>query len=332
MPGATSTSQTFLLPDLLAHFPLSPMVNPSYKSVSASSKSWVQSHTARPCVDLDGILSTVHDPSDVELSGLLAALCFPSATKEELRICADVAGFLGILHEVVDASEEGEVEVLEEVLTEVLCGSKVGGLGGASVLGGMASCVLERLQQRCSKGVHHRLTNTIQGFIHSMASEASSRAQDKFKIPDLESYIVTRRNTSGCKPLLSLVEFASGVDLADDVIEHPVVQGMREVANDIVTWASDIFSYEYEDPHCDDNKDNMVSILMHPTSLGLSCQSAVDFIGDLCIDSISHFLSLRRSLPSWGPEVDPELDVYVDCLESWVVGSLYWMEVSSQAL
>jgi len=57
-------------------------------------------------------------------------------------------------------------------------------------------------------------------------------------IPDLEDYIIVRRDTSGCKPCWALIEYASGLDLPDEVMEHPVIQSLGEATNDLVTWSN----------------------------------------------------------------------------------------------
>ena len=57
---------------------------------------------------------------------------------------------------------------------------------------------------------------------------------------------------------------------------------------------------------------------------GLDLQSAVDFVGDLCQQSIDRFVHERENLPSWGPEIDRDVSIYVDGLRDWIVGSLHW--------
>jgi hypothetical protein len=57
---------------------------------------------------------------------------------------------------------------------------------------------------------------------------------------------------------------------------------------------------------------------------GLSLQAAVDFVGELCQQSIDRFVAERASLPSWDPEIDRQVDIYVDGLADWIVGSLHW--------
>lgn len=57
---------------------------------------------------------------------------------------------------------------------------------------------------------------------------------------------------------------------------------------------------------------------------GLDLQSAVEFVGELCQQSIDRFVADRANLPSWGPEIDRQVAIYVDGLADWIVGSLHW--------
>jgi hypothetical protein len=57
-------------------------------------------------------------------------------------------------------------------------------------------------------------------------------------IPELEDYVIMRRDTSGCKPCWALIEYASGLDLPDEVIEHPIIESLGEATNDLVIWSN----------------------------------------------------------------------------------------------
>ena len=73
-------------------------------------------------------------------------------------------------------------------------------------------------------------------FFKAVTIQARDRAAGI--IPDLEDYIVVRRDTSGCKPCWALIEYASGLDLPDEVMEHPIIQSLDEATNDLVTWSN----------------------------------------------------------------------------------------------
>ena len=118
-------------------------------------------------------------------------------------------------------------------------------------------------------------------------------------IPDLESYIALRRDTSGCKPCWALIEYANNLDIPDEIMEHPIIRSLGEAANDLVTWSNvcfhlpicvmrprcansfygvqDIFSYNVEQSKGDTH--NMIPVVMNEE--GIDLQSAVDFVGAL---------------------------------------------------
>lgn len=66
----------------------------------------------------------------------------------------------------------------------------------------------------------------------------------------------------------------------------------------------------------------MIPVVMQEQ--GLDLQSAVDFVGGLCKQSIDRFVRDRAQLPSWGPKIDRDVAVYVEGLADWIVGSLHW--------
>ena len=73
-------------------------------------------------------------------------------------------------------------------------------------------------------------------FFKAVTIQARDRAAGV--IPDLEDYVVMRRNTSGCKPSWALIEYANGLDLPDEVMEHQVIQNLDDATNDLVTWSN----------------------------------------------------------------------------------------------
>jgi len=84
-------------------------------------------------------------------------------------------------------------------------------------------------------------------FFDAVAKQADDRKNGH--IPDLESYIVTRRDTSGCKPCFVLAEYAAQIDLPDVVVSHPVIMAMEEATNDFVTWSNVIYTLSSSPGH-----------------------------------------------------------------------------------
>ena len=182
-----------------------------------------------------------------------------------------------------------------------------------------------------------RFIHTFDLFFRAITQQAADRRAGV--IPDLESYIELRRDTSGCKPCWALIEYANGLNIPDDIMSHPIIETLGEAANDLVTWSNvslpsrfrglalklfsqDIFSYNVEQSRGDTH--NMIVIAMHIQDLSL--QEAVDFVGDLCKQSIDRFIDAKSSLPSFdfGGPIDRDVAQYVQGLQDWIVGSLHW--------
>lgn len=73
-------------------------------------------------------------------------------------------------------------------------------------------------------------------FFQAVTRQAQDRANGI--VPDLDSYIALRRDTSGCKPCWALIEYAYNLTLPDEVMEHPIIVSLGEATNDLVTWSN----------------------------------------------------------------------------------------------
>lgn len=57
---------------------------------------------------------------------------------------------------------------------------------------------------------------------------------------------------------------------------------------------------------------------------GLSLYEAIDYIAKLSEDMMREFVELRATMPSYGPEIDREVSIYLDGLAAWMIGILNW--------
>ena len=77
-------------------------------------------------------------------------------------------------------------------------------------------------------------------YLESVVQEAIDR--DRRQIRNVRSYIDMRRDTAGVKPSMVLIEL--GLDIPDDVFEHPAIEVMMTATNDMVSLnnVSELFS------------------------------------------------------------------------------------------
>ncbi|OJT10931.1 Alpha-muurolene synthase [Trametes pubescens] len=290
----------FILPDLVSHctFPLT--YHPDGDAVAAESIRWLD----EGCPELSPKARTALYGLQ---AGELTAYCYPHCSAPRLRVVSDFMTYLFHLDNISDGMMHSGTEALSDVVMNALWlpdryVPTARQPAAEASAGAMARDYWTRCIRDAKPGPQARFKESLELFFEAVHQQAKDRDADV--IPDLESYINVRRDTSGCKPMFDLIEYSMDIDLPDFVVEHPVIKALNQGANDLVTWS------------------NMIAILMNLRDLDL--QSAVDFVGDLCKQAIDAFIENQRSLPSFGPELDRDVAMYVQGLQDWLVGSLHW--------
>ena len=71
---------------------------------------------------------------------------------------------------------------------------------------------------------------------------------------------------------------------------------------------------------------NLVIVVMAKRKVDL--QTAINIIVDIISEYTQKFLKLREQLPSFGPEIDKEVNRYVDGIAHFIRGSLEYAYIS----
>ncbi|KAI0671682.1 terpenoid synthase [Trametes maxima] len=315
------TSHRFLLPDLVSYCPYPLRSNP-HGAIARDSEQWLLAE-ANFTPDRRAAFLGLR-------AGELTAACYPDADADHLKVGSDFMNFLFTLDDWSDEFNAKDTYGLAECVMRALenpVGFRTKKAAGKlakrhvlniSTLETAALTFFARYRRTAGPGCTRRFVETMDLFFRAVAQQARDRVHGD--IPSLEEYIALRSDTSGCKPCFALIEYAADIDLPDEVVSHPTIRALEEATNSFVTWSNDIFSYNVEQARQDTH--NMIAVIMHRYDLGL--QEAVDCVGALCKASIDRFEHDRRQLPSWGPQLDAAVAVYVDGLQNWIVGSLHW--------
>ncbi|KZT25783.1 terpenoid synthase [Neolentinus lepideus HHB14362 ss-1] len=249
-------------------------------------------------------------------AGSLTSMCYPHAPYHKLRVCCDFMNYLFHLDDLMDDMKNSSTWSLRDEVIGVLRAPDT--YQSLSRVGRMTKDFWIRLRTTVTSSAERRFIKTFDAFFKAVSQQALDRQRGH--IPDLESYIIMRRDTSGCRPCWALIEYANQLAIPDEVMDHPILVSLGDAANDLVTWSNDIFSYNAEQARGDTH--NMIVVVMKQKRVSL--QSAVDFVGAMCKQSIDRFVEDRAQLPSWGPSIDSAVARYVQGLADWIVGSLHW--------
>jgi len=269
-------------------------------------------------------------------AGVLTAYCYPWCPPERMRVVADFLGYLFHLDNISDNMMTKETDTLADVVMNAHWFSdkympckKIPGKEQPEEeisAGKLARDYWSRCIADAKPAVQHRFKETLAQFFESVNLQARDR--DANIIPDLESFIDIRRDTSGCKSVFDLVEYAMDIELPDEVHGHPVIAALRQGSNDLVTWSNDIFSYNVEQARGDETH-NLIPIFM--VHHGMTLQEAFDQVGELCRETITTFEENLKRVPSFGSEeIDSEVQKYIRGLQDWIVGSLHWSFITER--
>ncbi|KDQ61287.1 hypothetical protein JAAARDRAFT_191378 [Jaapia argillacea MUCL 33604] len=315
MPVPTSPSESpslplkFRIPDFISYSGMKVKVNRHYKRAAADSERWI--------VDNANIGGSKLRHLRGSKGGLLAAMCYPSCDYTGLRLASDFMCYLFHLDDMTDGLSENGQSVHEEIVGAVHQPSSAKASKKACKLT-TEYWVRLSVNAGAPENAQRYYAQVFDDYLKSVYRQAHDRASGV--IPDLESYIALRRDTSACRPCFALTSCSYRLDIPLDVMNHPIVQNLDDAANDLVTWSNDIFSYNVEQSRGDTH--NMLVVVMRDK--GCTLQEAVDFVGGMTKQSIDRFHENRTLLPSWTPEIDEAVATYVDGLENWIIGSLYW--------
>ena len=90
--------------------------------------------------------------------------------------------------------------------------------------------------QDAKPGFQDRFRESMGLFAHARHIQASHR--EKQAVASLEEYIDIRRDSSGMKPLIDILEYTLQIDLPDKIINHPKMISLKECVNDFCTWSN----------------------------------------------------------------------------------------------
>ncbi|OSX61273.1 hypothetical protein POSPLADRAFT_1145701 [Postia placenta MAD-698-R-SB12] len=310
------TSRCFVLPDLVSYcqFPL--RCNP-HGDATQTSTGWLTDNFPELSSEQ---LAAVHA---VKVD-LLSAYGYPDCDTEHLRVAGDFLAILFLLDDLTDTMKEGGTEQLANTIMDVFRSEgKLNKQEDEQRVREIAKDFWTRFIRDAKPCVQTRFRDKVALFFKAVRQEAQDR--ERGVLPDLESYIIMRRDTSACRPSFDLIEYTMGIELPRYVVDDPIVRALNQSANDLVAWSNDIYSFNNEQAH---GIYNIIVILMK--SQGLEMQDAIDHVGDLFKQTIDGFMENTQLLPSWGAAVDADVRVYVQGLQDWIVGNLHWSFASER--
>jgi 5-epi-alpha-selinene synthase len=250
----------------------------------------------------------------------LSSRTFFEAGPEELEM---ITAWNSWLHFWDDQCDEADIGRRPEMLagresrfTQILRGAEV------RLDDGPIAFALHDLRKRmyamASEEWMARFVHRVSEYFEACVWEAKNRAARK--VPDVATYIQRRRQSGAVYTEFELFEIALGVVLPKEVRNHPVIERLSRMANNVVSWSNDVISFDKEMERGDFH--NLPLVLQNEHRISL--QEAVFRAAGFVESEVRSFIEWEASIPTFGPQVDPGVRTYVSFLRDWMRGNIDW--------
>lgn len=291
-------------------------INPHAKIVTERSIQWVQN---------TGLLASFPKAQKYKtlLIGELVARTHPTFTLEELQLVADWSMWLFINDDLFDKLPFNTLQERIERYQAILYGER------AWPSDTPFTCGLADLWQRTRPLVSDawvaRFCQNLGQHLESSLWESLVKSNNH--APDVATYLQMRQITSGIDAYVDLLDIGTGFVLPAAVQYSPPVQRLVQMVNNITSWANEVWSVAKEMAQ-GDSLLNMVWLYHHNENI--SIEQALQKVSALCQAEIDVFAAQIDRLPTFGAQVDQQLQRYVLLLQDIVHGTLEWHFVTDR--
>ncbi|CCL98631.1 uncharacterized protein FIBRA_00633 [Fibroporia radiculosa] len=296
------TTKILRLPETMASWPWLRMINPHYEEVKTESNSWFKTFKA-----FTSESQRAFDKCDF---CRLAALAYPWSSKEHLRTGCDLMNLFFVIDEYTDVEDVATCRQMVDIVIDALNNPYKPRPEGEILLGEVARQFWALAIKTASLSSQRHFSESFTAYLESVVAQAADRASDTIR--DIDGYFANRRENIGARP--SYVPLELGLDLPDEVFYHPVIIELSGYITDLIILDNDLASYNKEQAHRDD-RHNILTVVMH--QYGYVLDKALEWLANYHTEVETKFLDGLKRVPSWGAEIDKQLDQYLLGLANW---------------
>ena len=203
-----------------------------------------------------------------------------------------------------------------------------------------------------SMNQQRRLSSAMKDFLDASIKQLKYQEENHF--PDLDTYKSLRFDSIGWPICSILSEFAMGIDLCNDLLQHPLLCALQRVVTFHIVFLNDIYSFPKEFAEGDlinmvpillfgqlkDNKQTWVEHLRnmptenYATSIENVARNvvlqALEAVKDLDQQCLQLMDSIRNSSDPILIKERLEIEKYLQGISDWLAGCLKWHAFSAR--
>ncbi|KAG5641346.1 hypothetical protein DXG03_005452 [Asterophora parasitica] len=242
-----------------------------------------------------------------------------------------------IYDEFTDNADGDGARAYAKLVMDVLRNPHMKRPEGESKLGEITQQFWLRAITVASEPAQRRFIASFASYVYGVIDEASDRTRGYVR--GITDFLELRRLTAGAHASFFSVEL--GLDIPDEVIEHPALESLVSLAADstVLTnvrtlvyrlmqssdslgcWDQDLYSFNNEQA-AGHGGHNIITVVMNEK--GVNLDSALKWVGDYHEQVLSRFKAQRHRLPSWGLDMDVVVNTFVERLAYWIRGHDCW--------
>ncbi|XRM46059.1 hypothetical protein ABZX51_009116 [Aspergillus tubingensis] len=299
-------------------------VNKHYQTVREESEQWL----IKTCKFDTNMASFVHKTD----FGYFVAIVAPDAEKDKLRTMFDWGNWVFPFDDAFDNGElkvdlDGVRGMMDELLT-VLNNETTSRPTDPLVVA--FKSIWDRLSDsNCSIGILRRFASSMQDYSEACIQQVIM--QSKFQGSEtlsVDDFIAMRRGGIATTPLFALFEYAYGLNIPDEVFECSSIKELERVSTEVTVMYVHLYGPPAEDAEfltfrhqlLDENS-NLIKIYLRD---GFSVQAAFDEAAKLLATCYRDWYLALADLPSWGEDVDAQVQTYIEGLQNVVLANIHW--------
>ncbi|KAI0329655.1 terpenoid synthase [Cubamyces sp. BRFM 1775] len=299
---AMDVQSHLFIPDFMASWPWPRHINPLYEEVAAESNAWLRSFA--PFTP-----ESQHAFEQCDF-GRLAALAYPDASRDILRTGADLMNVFFIIDEYTDVEPEGVVKKMVDVVIDAVHHFQKARPVGETILGEVVKQFAERAVRNATPEAWAHFVESFTDYVRSVVSEAADRCNGTSR--SIDSFIKIRRENNGGRPSLSPCELHLAIP--DEAFYHPHIVELRTCIVDMITVVNDVMSYNREQATENDHY-NLLTVVMR--ELNTDFDGAMTWVINFKDGIMKKFVEGLQHVPSFGPQIDRELQQYLQSIANW---------------
>jgi hypothetical protein len=304
-----SSLPQFYLPDPLAQWPWPRKLSEHYTEVKPESDEWLRSFQA-----LDAKSQRSFDLCNFSLLG---SLVYPLLDKDGVRVACDLMALFFIYDEFTDKVDGDGARLYAKMVMDAIRNPHKDRPQGEPKLGEITRQFWLRAIKVSSPASQTRFIASFSEYVFAVIDEASDRA--KGHVRGTEDYLKLTRLTAGGYPAFVAVE--AGLNIPNEVMAHPALESLRSLAAESLVLTNDMYSFNIEQASGHGGH-NIVTVVMNEK--GVDLDGALAWLGEYHGEVLSKFQAQSRTLPSWGPAIDSDVETFVERLGYWIRGIDCW--------